>query len=221
MISATYSSTILLPSTVLMVYVSRASTQYVFMIKPREWDLVHPLCSAGSSPKTSRSRASLPTSAGRSPLSLLLLLSLLVWMSSLLLLLLSWMPPKSSLPRETDGVGGLPSAPPPPGPGSRFYRWRLARCSWHRGPHLRHVEVGLAVQICHTPSALLTKRTLPTRALPRCRLPLFGNRGQLLRGRGRGRGYVLPGDSPGGQYGAAGDEHSHAVTGGSTLGLTY
>ena len=44
--------------------------------------------------------------------------------------------------------------PHPPGPGSRFCRWRLARCGWHRGPHLRHVEVGLAVQAFHPPSAL-------------------------------------------------------------------
>ena len=46
------------------------------MVKPRDWDLVCSLCSAGSPPKTSRIRAGLPTNAGRSPLSLLLLLSL-------------------------------------------------------------------------------------------------------------------------------------------------
>ena len=39
--------------------------------------------------------------------------------------------------------GLLPHSPPVPG--SRFCRWRLARCGWHRGPHLHHVEVGLAV----------------------------------------------------------------------------
>ena len=32
--------------------------------------------------------------------------------------------------------------------GSRFCRWRLARCGWRRGAHLRHVvEVRLAVQV--------------------------------------------------------------------------
>ena len=51
-----------------------------------------------------------------------------------------------------------------------------------------------------------------SRLPPRCRLPLFGNKGQLLWGRGRGRGYVLPGDISSGQYEAVGGEHSHAVT---------
>ena len=37
--------------------------------------------------------------------------------------------------------------------------------------------------------------------------------GQLLRGRGRGRDYVLPGDISSGQYRAVGGEDSHAVTG--------
>ena len=34
----------------------------------------------------------------------------------------------------------------------------------------------------------------------------------MLRGRGRDKGYVLPGDISCGQYGAVGCEHSHAVT---------
>ena len=34
-----------------------------------------------------------------------------------------------------------------------------------------------------------------------------------MRGHGRGRGYVLPSDISGGQYGAIGGEHSHAITG--------
>ena len=85
------------------------------MVKPRDWDLVRPLYSAGSSPKTSRSRAGFPTSAGRSSLSLMLLLSLLVRLSSLLLLLLlPLMPPKLALQGGGGGVGGLPSAPPQP-----------------------------------------------------------------------------------------------------------
>ena len=44
-------------------------------------------------------------------------------------------------------VSGGCHPPPPPGPGSRFRRWRLVRCGGHRGRHLRHVEVGLAVQV--------------------------------------------------------------------------
>ena len=100
---------------------------------------------------------------------------------------------------------------PPPGPGSRFCRWRLARCRGHQGRHLRHVEVVLAVQGFPPPSAL-SRRALPARALPRCRLSLFYSTGQLLQGRGRGRGYVFPGDISDGQYGAVGGEHSHAVT---------
>ena len=46
-----------------------------------------------------------------------------------------------------------------------------------------------------------------------CRLPLFCNRGQLLRGLERGREYVLPGEISCDQYGVVGGEHSHAVTG--------
>ena len=148
------------------------------MVKPRDGDLVRPLCSAGSSPKTSRSRAGLPTSAGRSPL-----------LSLLLLLLLPLMPSESALRgRPMLWKGCLPHSR---GPGSRFCRWRLGRCWWYRGPHLRYVvEVGLAVQVFHPPSTLIG-RALPARPPPRCRLPLFGARGELLRGREMGRGYLL------------------------------
>ena len=87
------------------------------MVKLHDWNLVRLLCSVGDSLKTTRPRAGVHTSAGRSPLSLL---SLLVRLSSLLLLLLlPLMPPKSVLPGETNGIGGLPSAPPSaPAPGS-------------------------------------------------------------------------------------------------------
>ena len=101
-----------------------------------------------------------------------------------------------------------------PGSGSHFCRWRLARC----GPSLRsrtaarHDEAGLAVIVCHPPSAL-TWRALPARALPRCRLSLFGSGGQVLLGRGRSRRDVLPSNNASGQYGAVGNELSHAVAG--------
>ena len=98
--STASTSRVLSAFTVRMAYVSRASAQDELMAKPRNWDLVRPLCSAGSSPKTSRSPADFSTSAGRPALSLLLLLALLVRLSSLLLLLLlPSMSPKLALPR--------------------------------------------------------------------------------------------------------------------------
>ena len=100
---------VFLASMALMAYANRTSAYDALMVKRRDWDLVRPLCSAGSSPKSSRFRAGLPTSAGRSRLSLL---SLLVRLSSLLQLLLQpLIPPKLSLPGETDGVEGLLSTP--------------------------------------------------------------------------------------------------------------
>ena len=78
-------------------------------------------------PKTSRSRAGLPTSAGRPLLSLLLLLTLLVRVSPLLLLLLPLMSPKLALPEEIDDVKGFPSASPPaPARGSAAGASRVA-----------------------------------------------------------------------------------------------
>ena len=95
-----------------MTYANKASAQDAHMVKPYDWDLMRLLYSAASSPKTFLSRAGLPRSAGRSPLSLLLLLSLPVRLSSLLLLLLlPLMQPKSVLLGETNSVGGLSSAP--------------------------------------------------------------------------------------------------------------
>ena len=118
----------------------------------RDWDIVRPLCSAGSSPKTCRSRAGLPSSAGRSSLSLLLLLLLLVRLPSLLQLLIlchrNWpLRGKSMVP------GGC--LPHPRSPGSRFCRRLLERYGWHRRLHLRHViGVGLAIQVLHPPFTL-------------------------------------------------------------------
>ena len=101
---------------------------------------------------------------------------------TLLLLLLLLVPVKLTLPEVTNDVGGLPSAPARPrlqvlplapralrvAPGST----PLSCQGWTRSPSL-------------PPS--FRRRALPARALRRCRLPLFGNRGELVRGRGRGR----------------------------------
>ena len=126
-ISAASSFTILLAFTVLMARASRASAQDALMVKPRGSDFVRTLSSEESVPKTSRSRAGLPTSAGRPLLSLLLLLTLLVRVSSLLLLLLPLMSPKLALPEEIDDVGKFPSASPPaPARGSAAGASRVA-----------------------------------------------------------------------------------------------
>ena len=158
--------------------------------KPRDWDLVRPPCSAGSSPKTSRSHAGLPTSAGRSSLSFLLLLSLLERLSSLLLLLLlPLMPPKLALPGETDDVGGLPSAPPRP----RLRVLPLAPSALRVAPGGTPSSCCRGQACCPSLTSSLRLGLMPpTRSpAPRSRLPLFGIRGQLLQGRERGRGYVL------------------------------
>ena len=90
---------VFLASTAFKMYASRAFAYDALMVKLRDRDLVRSPCSAGSSPITSRSRTDLPTSAGRFPLSLLLLLSLLARLSVLLLLLvLPFMPQKSAFP---------------------------------------------------------------------------------------------------------------------------
>ena len=108
------------------------------MVKPRDWILVRLLRSAGSSPKTSRSRVGLLANAGKSPLSLSFLLALLVRLSSLLLLLLlPLMPPNPAFPGVIDGVGGLPSASPRP----RLQVLRLA-------PHALEVAPGATHPPC-------------------------------------------------------------------------
>ena len=74
-----------------------------------------------------------------------LLLSLM-----LLELLLSLTLQISALQKGADGAGGLPSATPSiPAPASTAGALRVAGRT-----HPRHVEVGLAVQVCYPPSAL-------------------------------------------------------------------
>ena len=93
------------------------------------------------------------------------------------------------LPGEINGVGGLPSAPPRP----RLQVLPLSPCAWRVAPEATPSSCCRGRTRC--PSLLSSLRlglTRPfARALSSCRLPFFGNRGQLLRGRGRGRGYLL------------------------------
>ena len=138
-----------------------------------------------------------------SPLLVLVLLLLLVLLEILLLvllvlelLLLEILLLVLLLPWESDDASGSPSATPPaPAPVAA----------------VADVKVGLAVQIIFHPPSALTWRSLPAGALPRCRPLLFGNKVQLLRGRGGGKGYVPPSDVAGGQYASVSGNNSHAV----------